>query len=536
MEHAFDALSKRLARAVSRREAISTLLRGAVGAFLVSAGFTRLSLHAQSGACSVCGTCATLDVSTKSLTATCTGTCEAQTLCNTAQSYAPYQDLVSTLTDSGFQPTAYDALVSVKGKSQTQLFHTNYVGADPSYTADLFVVWAPGGQASAFAVEYQNGNPLLGYYVNGASVVQVAPGPQIPLPFAISASPSSVTVAQGSSVTSTITTTVSSGFSSAIKLTASGLPSGVTASFKPSSIKKPGSGSSLMTIKAGASTAMGTYAITVTGTGNKISETTSVSLTVDSPAAVAALVEVPDGTSVGDLQHLAVDSPSAEIIPAITSKYCDCSAAGAAVGALGNLYCEDAVVWLVGDGCLLLGPLAGPCLLAGFFAGTLMTKACEAGADPAFEYLCHKFCSCPPCWSDEGTGCLPTCQASEPSQPGYCPPPGFCDPNSCACATPTCPPGDTPCGANCCSYVNGLCIPYIGNGGALTCFPPGTVACSDGNACLPGIGTPVCCVSPEGYKYDNCCYEGEQCCQIPYATWCCPATTSCGTSYLSCVT
>src|ERR1039458_7109436 len=106
MEHAFDALSKRLARAVSRREAISTLLRGAVGAFLVSAGFTKFSLHAQSGSCTACGTCTMVDGSKFEA---CTDPCEAQTLFNTAQNYAPYQTLVSTLADSGFQPTTYSA-------------------------------------------------------------------------------------------------------------------------------------------------------------------------------------------------------------------------------------------------------------------------------------------------------------------------------------------------------------------------------------------------------------------------------------------
>src|SRR5208337_3998900 len=258
MEHAFDTLSKKLARGVSRREAISTLLRGAVAAFLVSAGFTRFSLHAQSGACSACGTCAMTD---SSKLVECTDPCGAQTLCNTAQSYAPYQALVSLMLDIDFQSTTYDALIYGTGTKQTQVFHTAYVNtANSGDTVDLFVVWAPGSQVATWAVEYQNGSPLWIYTVSGSSVVQVvAPPPQIPALFSISASPSSVSVAPGSSVTSTISTTVLSGFSSAIKLTASGLPTGATASFKPSSIKAPGSGSSIMTIKAGGSTATGTY-------------------------------------------------------------------------------------------------------------------------------------------------------------------------------------------------------------------------------------------------------------------------------------
>jgi len=100
--------------------------------------------------------------------------------------------------------------------------------------------------------------------------------------FTISASPSSVTVNQGSSGTSTITTSVSGGFNSSISLSASGMPSGVTASFNPSSIAAPGSGSSTLTLSVSSSASAGTYSITITGTGGGLTETTSVSLTVNS--------------------------------------------------------------------------------------------------------------------------------------------------------------------------------------------------------------------------------------------------------------
>jgi subtilase family serine protease len=98
--------------------------------------------------------------------------------------------------------------------------------------------------------------------------------------FTISASPSSVSVKQGSSGSSTITTSVSGGFDSAIALSASGEPSGVTVSFSPTSIAAPGSGSSTMNITVASTVATGTYTITVTGTGDSITHTTSVSLTV----------------------------------------------------------------------------------------------------------------------------------------------------------------------------------------------------------------------------------------------------------------
>jgi len=101
--------------------------------------------------------------------------------------------------------------------------------------------------------------------------------------FAITASPTSVSVGQGGKSSSTITTTVSGGFNHAISLLASGVPSGTTVSFSPTPIAAPGSGSSTMAIVVGSSTAVGTYHITVTGSGGGIQHTTTVTLMVIQP-------------------------------------------------------------------------------------------------------------------------------------------------------------------------------------------------------------------------------------------------------------
>ncbi len=103
----------------------------------------------------------------------------------------------------------------------------------------------------------------------------------VPTPnFTISASPSAVSIAKGASGNSTITTAVSGGFNSAIALSASGQPTGVTVSFSPASIAAPGSGSSTMTITVASTAATGTSTITVTGTGGALTRTTTVTLTV----------------------------------------------------------------------------------------------------------------------------------------------------------------------------------------------------------------------------------------------------------------
>ena len=109
-------------------------------------------------------------------------------------------------------------------------------------------------------------------------VAQVSGSPN----FTIAASPASLSIAQGNQGTSTITTTISGGFNSAISLSASGAPSGTTVSFNPQTIPAPGSGTSTMTITVGGSTPTGTYPITVTGNGGGIQQNTTVTLIVNS--------------------------------------------------------------------------------------------------------------------------------------------------------------------------------------------------------------------------------------------------------------
>ena len=92
-----------------------------------------------------------------------------------------------------------------------------------------------------------------------------------------------LTVQPGSNGTSTITAAVSGGFNGAIALSSSGEPSGVTASFSPTSIPAPGSGTSTMTLAVSSSAVAGTYTINVIGTGTGgVVENTTVSLTVSS--------------------------------------------------------------------------------------------------------------------------------------------------------------------------------------------------------------------------------------------------------------
>lgn len=101
--------------------------------------------------------------------------------------------------------------------------------------------------------------------------------------FTIGASPSSVTVTQGGNGTSTITITSLNGFNSATTLSASGLPSGVTAAFAPNPVTPPANSSvtSLLTLTASGTATTGATNITITGTAGSTIHNTTIALTVN---------------------------------------------------------------------------------------------------------------------------------------------------------------------------------------------------------------------------------------------------------------
>jgi hypothetical protein len=105
--------------------------------------------------------------------------------------------------------------------------------------------------------------------------------------FSLAASPTSLTLTQGSSGSSNITVTPQNGFNSTVTLAASGLPSGVTPAF---------SSTGTMTLSASSTAATGSSTVTITGTSGSLIHTTTVSLTVNA-AAAATLTATPTSLS-----------------------------------------------------------------------------------------------------------------------------------------------------------------------------------------------------------------------------------------------
>jgi hypothetical protein len=130
--------------------------------------------------------------------------------------------------------------------------------------------------------------------------------------FSVSASPASQTVVQGSATSYTATVAASGGFTGTVSLSASGLPSGATATFNPTSIS--GAGSSTMSVTTSASTPAGSYTLTVTGTSGNLTHSTTVTLVVNAASSpnfsISASPSSQTVTQGGSTSYTATVTPS----------------------------------------------------------------------------------------------------------------------------------------------------------------------------------------------------------------------------------
>jgi pro-kumamolisin-like protein/IPT/TIG domain-containing protein len=110
--------------------------------------------------------------------------------------------------------------------------------------------------------------------LSSATTISLTVNP--PPNYTLSASPNSLTIAQGASGASTITVTPQNGFNGNVSLSVSGLPSGVAASFNPGSTGS----TSTLTLTASSTATTGTVTVTVTGTSGSLTKTTTISLTI----------------------------------------------------------------------------------------------------------------------------------------------------------------------------------------------------------------------------------------------------------------
>lgn len=166
------------------------------------------------------------------------------------------------------------------GGADVQLASSNAAATVPA------TVTIPVGQTSATAslstadVTASTSVEITATYdgsVSGAALNIVPPSTA---QFTETLAPASLSIAQGKSGTTKLTTKVSTGYSHALTLSALSLPTGVTVKFSSSTIPAPGSGSSTATISVGSSVAAGSYSLKLTASDGKNSASSTLTLKV----------------------------------------------------------------------------------------------------------------------------------------------------------------------------------------------------------------------------------------------------------------
>jgi cellulose 1,4-beta-cellobiosidase len=171
-------------------------------------------------------------------------------------------------SDGNYPGSVFNGVTSTVGDPNCNPTHNNALANNQPSNA---VPNSP--HAGTFWISYFN---ML--VTNALPVVPTTTTPS----FSISSS--GVSVLQGQSATTSVTVSAINGFGGVVSLTASGLPTGVTASFSPSQIT--GSAGSTLTLTAAGNATVGPATVTITGTSTgtgttpPITQTTTITVTV----------------------------------------------------------------------------------------------------------------------------------------------------------------------------------------------------------------------------------------------------------------
>lgn len=153
---------------------------------------------------------------------------------------------------------------------------------------DLCAWVGTGGTGGAQNVAFATGSfAMQGTWSNAANGCAIS-GPIISgqttgNDFSLSASPSSGSVVQGTSVTTTVNTATVSGSSQTVALSVAGLPTGASATFSPSSVTS--GSSSTLTISTTSTASTGSFPLVITGSTASGSHTTGYTLQVTAVSA-----------------------------------------------------------------------------------------------------------------------------------------------------------------------------------------------------------------------------------------------------------
>jgi uncharacterized membrane protein len=222
---------------------------------------------------------------------------------------------------ASFVLTTSSSSVSVVANGSGTITITSIATTGFTSAAVLSVSGAPAGVTSSFSPTKISGtgtsalslkvgatvNPgaySLTITASGGGVTKTTPLTLNVVGFRLTASVSSVTIAQGGNSKINLSATPQGSFKATVALSISGVPSGVTAAFSSPNLAL--NGNVILTVGVTGKATVGTYSLTVTGTANGAIQTAKLSLTVKSSTKSAVAPE-PGNT---DSANLAVGQSS----------------------------------------------------------------------------------------------------------------------------------------------------------------------------------------------------------------------------------
>jgi hypothetical protein len=170
----------------------------------------------------------------------------------------------------------------------------------------------PDGTISAYAWTFPGGTPASSSVASPGNVTYSTPGSYVASfqvtdnqglasatvtrtvtvsDFSLTASPATATVAPGGSTSYTANVIPANGFTGTVTFSVTGLPSGATGAFTPSSVTT--SGSTTLGVSTSAATPPGSYPLTIRGTSGPITRTVNVTLVVDATSGDFTIAATP---------------------------------------------------------------------------------------------------------------------------------------------------------------------------------------------------------------------------------------------------
>jgi len=164
--------------------------------------------------------------------------------------------------------TAFYALAGKQTSGGAAVFHDTTTGSNSVPGVAGFT--AGTGYDRATGLGSVDGNVMVSHWSDATTVPTFQAG----------LASSTVTVGAGSNSSTNLNVTVSGGFNASVSFTATGLPTGVTATFTPTSLAAPGSGTSVLKLTASSTAKVGTYTASISATSGKTVQKIAVSITV----------------------------------------------------------------------------------------------------------------------------------------------------------------------------------------------------------------------------------------------------------------